>query len=210
MLLPQSAIEAAAHEAHLRRKPVFAHPQTRAGLMAAVQGGADILAHSIPNAGPLDDATITLMKNAHIAIIPTLKLWAYELQNDLTSQREQFVQAGVDEVRAWVAAGGTVLFGTDVGYMHDYDTTEEYELMARSGMNAGQILASLTTAPAERFGDGKRLGRIAPGFAADLVVLDKDPSADVRAFAAVRYTIRDGKVIYKADPSRSPQTHSGS
>jgi imidazolonepropionase-like amidohydrolase len=198
VLLPQSAIEAAAHEAHARGKPVFAHPQNRAGLMAAVQGGADILAHSIPNAGQLDDATIARMKNKNIAVIPTLKLWSYELQSDRASQREQFVKAGVDQLRSWVAAGGTVLFGTDVGYMHDYDTTEEYELMAQAGMDARQILASLTTAPAERFGESKRVGRIARGFAADLVILNGDPAKDVRAFAAVRYTIRDGKLIYKA------------
>jgi imidazolonepropionase-like amidohydrolase len=198
-LLPQAAIEAAAHEAHARGKPVFAHPQTREGLMAALHGGADILAHGIPNAGQLDDATIVEMKQKGIAIIPTLKLWRYELRNDRTSQGQQFVKAGVDQLRSWVTAGGNVLFGTDVGYMDDYDTTEEYELMAQSGMNARQILASLTTAPAERFGGSTRLGRIAPGFAADLAVLDKDPSEDVRAFAAVRYTIRDGKVIYQAN-----------
>jgi len=203
VLLPQSAIEAAAREAHARGKPVFAHPHTRAGLMAAVQGGADILAHSIPNAGQLDEATIALMKKANIAVIPTLKLWRYELQNDRTSQQEQFVKAGVDQMRSWVAVGGAVLFGTDVGYMHDYDTTEEYELMAQAGMDARQILASLTTAPADRFGDSKRVGRIAPGFAADLVVLDRDPSENVRVFAAVRYTIRDGKMIYKANIKQS-------
>jgi imidazolonepropionase-like amidohydrolase len=176
---------------------VFAHPQNREGLTAAVNGGADILAHSIPNAGQLDDDTITLMKKAGVAVIPTLKLWSYELLSDRASQRKQFVKAGVDQVRAWVAAGGTVLFGTDVGYMHDYDTTAEYELMAQAGMDVRQILASLTTAPAERFGDSKRVGRIAPGFAADLAVLDGDPAEDVRAFAAVHYTVRDGKVIYK-------------
>jgi len=170
VLLPQAAIEAAAHEAHARGKPVFAHPQTREGLMAAVHGGADILAHGIPNAGQLDDATIVEMKQKGIAIIPTLKLWRYELRNDRTSQRQQFVKAGVDQLRSWVTAGGNVLFGTDVGYMDDYDTTEEYELMAQSGMNARQILASLTTAPAGRFGDSGHVGRIAPGFAADLVV----------------------------------------
>lgn len=79
VLLPQSAIEAAAHEAHLRGKPVFAHPHTRERRMASVHGGADILAHSIPNSGQLDDATFILMRNAHIAVIPTLKLWRYEL-----------------------------------------------------------------------------------------------------------------------------------
>jgi len=198
VLMPQDAIEAAAREAHARGKPVFAHPQTRDGLMAAVNGGVDIVAHSIPEAGQLDEATIALMKSKGIAVIPTLKLFRYELRNDRASEREQFVKAAVDQVRAWVAAGGSVLFGTDVGYMDDYDTTEEYELMAQAGMDARQILASLTTAPAERFGDSKRVGRLQPGFAADLVVLDKDPSEDVRAFAGVRYTIRDGKVIYKA------------
>lgn len=201
LFLPQDAIEAAAHEAHARGKLVFAHPQNREGLMAAVHGGADILAHGIPNAGQLDDATLTEMKKKGVAIIPTLKLWRYELQSDRTSQRQQFVKTAIDQLRSWVAAGGTVLFGTDVGYMHDYETAEEYELMAQAGMDARQILASLTTAPAERFGDSGRVGRIAQGFAADLVVLDKDPSEDVRAFAAVRYTIRNGKVIYEANPT---------
>ena len=117
VLLPQSAIEAAAHEAHQRGKPLFAHPQTREGLMAAVHGGADILAHTIPNAGQLDNATVSLLKSAQIAVIPTLKLWRYELRNERISQRTQFVQTGVDQLRSWAASGGTVLFGTDVGYM---------------------------------------------------------------------------------------------
>jgi imidazolonepropionase-like amidohydrolase len=91
-----------------------------------------------------------------------------------------------------------VLFGTDVGGVDDYDPSEEYVLMARAGMTVRQILASLTTAPAEKFGDSARLGRVAPGLTADLVVLHGDPSRDVRAFAAVRYTIRDGRLIYQA------------
>jgi imidazolonepropionase-like amidohydrolase len=65
-------------------------------------------------------------------------------------------------------------------------------------MTFRQILASLTTAPAAKFGESARLGRIAPGLAGDIVVLNADPSGDVRAFAAVRYTIRDGKVIYQS------------
>jgi imidazolonepropionase-like amidohydrolase len=90
------------------------------------------------------------------------------------------------------------LFGTDVGGVDDYDPTDEYALMAEAGMTYRQILAALTTAPTEKFGESARLGRVAPGLAADLVVLDGDPSRNVRAFAAVRYTIRDGKLIYRA------------
>jgi imidazolonepropionase-like amidohydrolase len=106
-------------------------------------------------------------------------------------------EIAVGQLRGWVRAGGEVLFGTDVGYMTEYDPTEEYALMAKAGMTFRQILASLTTAPAERFGASKQLGRIGPGFAADLTILRNDPSKDIRAFAAVEYAIRDGKVIYR-------------
>jgi imidazolonepropionase-like amidohydrolase len=204
VLLTEAEIAAAAHEAHLRGKLVFAHPQTREGLLNAVHGRADIIVHSIPNAGVLDDSMLTPMKKAGVSVIPTLKLWRHELRNDRTSQREQFVSSGVAQLRTWLASDGVVLFGTDVGYMDDDDTSEEFALMGEAGMSFRQILASLTTAPAERFGESVGLGRIAPGLIADMVILDKDPSKDVRAFAAVRYTIRDGRVIYEAKATRSP------
>ncbi len=69
-----------------------------------------------------------------------------------------------------------------------------------AGMNGRDILASLTTAPAGRFGAASRAGRVAAGLDADIVVLAGDPAADVRAFAAVRYSIRGGRVIYSAPP----------
>jgi imidazolonepropionase-like amidohydrolase len=41
--------------------------------------------------------------------------------------------------------------------------------------------------------------KLRAGFAADLTVLKGDPSTDVRALAAVQYTIRDGKIIYRSN-----------
>jgi imidazolonepropionase-like amidohydrolase len=63
-------------------------------------------------------------------------------------------------------------------------------------MTFREILASLTTAPAKRFG-AERLGRVAAGFHADLVVLKQDPSVNLRALTDVRYTLRDGKIYYR-------------
>src|SRR2546422_138451 len=74
----------------------------------------------------------------------------------------------------------------------------EAELMSEAGMGFRQILASLTTAPAERFGESKQVGRIAAGLQADLVILKDDPSRNLRALTAVKYTLRAGKVIYRA------------
>jgi imidazolonepropionase-like amidohydrolase len=196
--LPESAIRAVADEAHRRGKLLFAHPSNREGLLAAVRGGADVLVHTAPDGGAWDGEVVATMKKAGITLIPTLKLWHYELRHDRDSQREAFAALAVAQLRAWRAAGGTTLFGTDVGYMADYDPADEYTLMARAGMSPAEILASLTTAPATRFGEAKARGRIATGLAADLVVLSGDPVRSVRAFAAVRYTIRRGKVIYRA------------
>ncbi len=195
--LPQSAIEAAAKEAHRRGKLVFAHPTNREGLLAAVRGGVDVVVHTTPQSGPWDETLMAAMKERRVALIPTLKLWKYELRHDRTSARDKFVEAGVVQLRAWHAFGGVILFGTDVGYMNDYDPSDEYALMAQAGMDFRQILAALTITPAERFGESKQRGRIAQGLAADFVVLNKDPSRNVRAFADVRYTLRDGKVIHR-------------
>jgi len=69
--------------------------------------------------------------------------------------------------------------------------------MQRAGLSYAQILAALTTAPAARFGVAARTGRLAPGLAADVVVLDGDPAEDIRALARVRATLRGGRVIYQ-------------
>jgi imidazolonepropionase-like amidohydrolase len=196
--LSRNAIQAAVGEAHRRGKPVFAHPSNREGLLAAIAGGVDVVVHTTPQSGPWDEIVLTAMKQGQVALIPTLKLWKYELRHDRTSARERFVNTGVGQLGAWLASGGVILFGTDVGYMNDYDPSEEYALMAEAGMTFLQILSSLTTAPAERFGESSRLGRIVAGLPADLVVLSKDPSQGVRAFAEVRYTLRDGRLIYRA------------
>ena len=59
-----------------------------------------------------------------------------------------------------------------------------------------EILASLTTNPAMRFSESGTHGRIAPGMAADLVILRQDPATDPSALADVRVTVKGGEVVY--------------
>jgi imidazolonepropionase-like amidohydrolase len=196
-LLPESAIQAAVGEAHRSGKPVFVHPNSGADVLAATRAGVDVIAHTTPRSGPWDETIIAAMKEHRVALTPTLAIWKYYMRHDRISTQEQTTNTTIGQLRAWLASGGTVLFGTDVGAL-DYDPVEEYVLMAEAGMSFRQILASLTTAPAERFGESKQTGRIAPGFRADLVVLKDDPSKNVRALTAVQYTLRAGKIIYRA------------
>ena len=101
-----------------------------------------------------------------------------------------------DEVRTFARQGGEILFGTDVGYLPDFDHGIEYERMSAAGLAWREILASLTTAPARRFAESAHRGRVAAGFDADLVVLGSDPASSSRAFADVRHAVRAGRVIY--------------
>jgi imidazolonepropionase-like amidohydrolase len=195
--LPESAIQAAVNEAHRLGKPVFVHPNSGADVLAAVRGGVDVVGHTTPHSGPWDETILAAMKERRVALTPTLTLWKYYARHDRISAQDQIVNTEIGQLRAWVDSGGTVLFGNDLGAV-DYDPSEEYALMAAAGMTFRQILASLTTAPAERFGDSNRLGRIAPGLEADLVVLRDDPAKNIQALTGVRYTVRAGKVIYRA------------
>jgi imidazolonepropionase-like amidohydrolase len=133
-----------------------------------------------------------------MAVVPTLKLWRYELTKVHLAEKIIGLAVGdtIEQLRAFSEAGGQVLFGTDVGYMTEYDPTDEYLLMQRAGLTAAQILASLTTAPAARWKEEQRRGRVAAGLDADLVVLNADPAPDVRNFANVRCVYRQGQLIY--------------
>jgi len=192
-------VSAAAEVGHAEGKPVFAHPQNYAGVDDALAGGVDILAHTIPNEGHFTAEELSRMKQQHTALIPTLTLWTTVVSDPVVA--DKLVGAGVDELKAYFSEGGTILFGTDVGFQAKYDTSQEYEFMGRA-MPWNDVLASLTTNPSAYFKQTAK-GQVAKGMNADLVVLDADPALDVRNLAKVAYTIRGGKIIYSSQ--RKPQ-----
>jgi imidazolonepropionase-like amidohydrolase len=192
---------AAADETHRHGKILFAHPTTVAGLRTGLDAGVDVFAHTtVGDHESWDAALIQRMVKQNVSVIPTFKLWYYELakENVPASVADGLVAETLDQLRAFKAGGGNILFGTDVGYMHDYDPTDEYTLMAKAGLTPMEILASLTTAPAARLNETAQRGRVQPGLAADLVVLGGDPADDVRNFANVRCVFRKGELIYSA------------
>jgi imidazolonepropionase-like amidohydrolase len=200
-LAPEIAV-AAARETHARGKLLLAHPTNVAGIRAALKAGVDVIVHTtLGESTPWDEALTREMVAKKMSVIPTFKLWPYELAKQNVPQHiaDRLVAATLVELRNFVNAGGQVLFGTDVGYMHELDPTDEYVYMSKAGLTPAQILASLTTEPARRWKEGRRRGRVEPGFAADLVVLAGDPFEDVRNFAQVRCVFRGGAQIYPVE-----------
>jgi imidazolonepropionase-like amidohydrolase len=192
--MTSAAVGAAVAVAHAQGKPVFTHPQDRIGVDTAVANGVDVLAHTIPDEGQFTPDELARMTAQHVALIPTLALWPIVVENN-KAVGERLLAAGVDELRAYFSQGGTILFGTDVGFHQEYDTTHELEYMGRA-MPWQDILAALTTTPSRYF---KQLdsGSVDPGARADLVILDGDPATDVRNLAHTAYTLRGGKIIYQ-------------
>jgi imidazolonepropionase-like amidohydrolase len=185
--------KAAVDVAHAQGKPVFAHPQNGAGVDAVAMAGVDVMAHTVPSVFSYTPEQLARFKSQGTALSPTLALLT--TLPAPASIIERLVQSSVGQLKTFAENGGPVLFGTDVGFTRLYDTSLEFELMHRA-LSEREVLASLTTNPASYFKAAKK-GRVETGLDADLVVLDRDPMADVRNLAAVAYTVRAGRVIYE-------------
>src|SRR6185312_12706673 len=165
-----NVVQAAVNEAHRKGKLVFAHPSTIEGVNLVLAGHVDVLAHTIEGPADWTPEVVAKIKAANVSLIPTLALF---------NSPTEINQGILHEVKSYSDAGGRILFGTDIGYLTNYaDLTREFELLKRAGLTFPQILASLTTAPAERLGFAKTTARLANGMDADLVILDADPAQD--------------------------------
>jgi imidazolonepropionase-like amidohydrolase len=120
---PASTIPAAVSEAHRLGKPVFVHPNSGADVLAAARDGVDVIAHTTSRSGPWDETILAATKERPVALTPTLTLWKYFLRHDRLSTQEQLINTAIGQLRAWLASGGIVLFGTDLGAV-EYDPSE--------------------------------------------------------------------------------------
>lgn len=73
----------------------------------------------------------------------------------------------------------------------------EIWMMQQGGMSNHQALQTATINPATSLGFDKWIGSLEPGKLADLLVLDKDPLADIRNTESIRYTMVNGR-LYEA------------
>ena len=130
--------------------------------------------------------------------MPTLQMIKWELERfNVPSKNDPLLQTGITQLSQFFKAGGTIVFGTDVGYMTVYDPADEYVFMQQAGMDYKAILASLTIAPAQVFGKQKETGTIEAGKKAQLLLLKEDPAKSISAFTNIAYTIQNGEIIFR-------------
>ena len=179
--------KAAADEAHRHGQLVFAHTSNLAGTRVAVESGVDVLAHAPEQTDGIDEPFLRTMVARHMTMIPTLMLFS----------RDDNIAGIRAEVNHFHSMGGRLIYGTDTGFLPDYDQGEEFRQLAQSGLGFREVLAMLTTALAELFHVPG--GKVEAGGDGDLTVLSADPATgDPAAFTKVLYTIRGGRVIFRA------------
>jgi len=177
-----AAIVEAAHARGLR---VTGHVHGLSELHKALDAGMDELAHMLMSPEPIPATTVNRMVSAHMTIVPTLSCFF---------GKEQTI--AIENMRAFIAAGGHFVYGTDLGNEGPRPGIDprEVDALARAGLGDSDIVASATTRAAVHLGLTDR-GALARGLLADVVAVLWVPGGDPIELTQVGMVWRRGRRV---------------
>lgn len=176
-------------------RPVVAHASTSEAMRRAVMAGVETIEHG--DAGSAE--VFRLMAQKNVALCPTLSAGEAVRQYrgwkkgsepdpaDITEKKASFKRA--------IAAKVPICFGSDVGVFSHGDNVRELELMVEYGMTALDVVKAATSGNAKIFHLEDRLGQVKPGFLADLIAVEGDPTVRIGDLRKVRMVMKNGQVI---------------
>ena len=193
--------------AHAQGRKVAIHSYGASGVKDAVRAGAD----SVEHGADLDDETVAEMAARGTIWVPTIDHNRYYVDArdeygfaaESIPPLKDYIQRNLESARRAVKAGVRIGMGSDAVFSMFGQNTRELGWFVKAGMTPEQALASATTVPAALLGVSDRLGRIAPGYLADIVAIDGDPLATIDIlFTGVRWVMKDGVVEIDRRPSK--------
>jgi imidazolonepropionase-like amidohydrolase len=200
-------MKAVVDAAHALGRRVAIHSYGPSGVKDAVRAGADSVEHGID----LDDETLAEMVTRRTVWVPTIDHNRYYVDAkdeygfpaDAIPPLLDYIAKNLESARRAVRAGVRLGMGSDAVFTGFGRNTRELEWFVKAGLTPEQALQTATTTAAELLGRGDSLGRIRPGFLADLVAVEGDPLADIQAvIGGVRWVMKDGAVV--VDRTREP------
>ncbi len=178
---------------------VAAHAHGARGIEAAARAGV----HTIEHGTYIDEAAARAMNESGTTLVPTLMAFAGIRQNIGTGFYTPVVE---EKIRAVAVVADTIIqraldnnvriaFGTDAGVFPHGQNAGEFRLLVQGGLSNREALASATSVAADILGMEDTIGRLAPGYSADIIAVDGNPLEDVTVLEDVDFVMVRGRVI---------------
>ncbi len=200
-------VAAAVDEAHAHGRLIGAHVHGPEGVDLVLEAGVDTVEHGTG----VTAEQAARMAGAGVALVPTLAAvdaiarHEAELPGPLVARAQEVLDIAAAGIERAIAAGVSVLPGTDAGtpFNPPGGLVRELELLGELGLGAAGVLRAATSLAAAVLRQEGR-GTVAPGQVADLVLVTGDPTDELRALGTPRIVIQDGKMRVLSGVGGSP------
>ncbi|MFT4668657.1 MAG: imidazolonepropionase-like amidohydrolase [Flavobacteriaceae bacterium] len=178
---------------------VAAHAHGVEGMKRAIIAGVTTIEHG----SLMDKETAALMKEYGTYLVPTLSAGRYVAQKaKIKGYYPEIIIPKIIEIDAQLRAtfamvykeGVNIAFGTDAGVFPHGENAKEFGYMVETGWSEMFSLQSATITNAKVLDMEKELGQIAPGFIADIIAVDDDPTQNIHTMENVVFVMKEGVI----------------
>ncbi|WP_433264664.1 amidohydrolase family protein [Actinosynnema sp. CS-041913] len=161
-------------------RPVAAHAQGRAGVLAAIRGGVRSVEHGFG----IDDEGCDLLGERGAFLVPTLSAVFQPLDPAKTApwryqKKLRWNERAKENIAEAISRKVVIAAGTDAGITPHARNAFELWCLVELGMSPMDAIKAATSTSARLLGVGDTLGSLRPGYQADLVLSAQDPLQDI-------------------------------
>ncbi|GAA4314734.1 amidohydrolase family protein [Pontixanthobacter gangjinensis] len=178
---------------------VAAHAHGDEGMQRAVRAGVTTIEHGTL----MSEETMDLMKEYGAYLVPTITAGKEvtqkaEVENyypELVVPKAREIGPKIQNTFAKAYKKGVpIAFGTDAGVFKHGENAREFGYMVEAGMPAMEAIQVATIVPARILKMAQESGQLAPGFYADIIAVDEDPTSNIQTLENVKFVMKDGEV----------------